>query len=482
MQMIGILSYGAYVPYNRLKRDVFKAAYGTGGKGEKAVANYDEDSLTMGVSASLEALKNFDNREIDSVFFATTTSPYDEKGCAATIATALDVPRHARTADITTSLRSGNIAMMMALDGAAQGRNSIVSVADCRLGAPNGSLESDLGDAGAAFVIGQGENVVAKYVDSVSTFMDISDYWRANGAKHVSSWEERFGITQGYNKIVYSTVTELMEKTGTQPSDYAKIVLFAHRERYAKAMATKLGFTPEQLQDSLYTTVGNSGTAYGPLGLVAALEDAKPGDKLMMVTWGDGCDAVVFEVTDKITELKVKTGVQKYLVNKKNDMNYEKYLLWKEAMTFEPGRRPPFERASQPMYFRDQMKNLPLYGSKCTECGEVAFPMTKVCAKCNSMNKTEPYRIYGHKGKIVTFTCDFLSTIPDLPEITAVIDFEGGGRMVCNLVDSDYKTLKAGMEVEMVFRKVTTSAGIGIYHWKSSLVHSKEAIENETNN
>ena len=469
--MVGIKSFGAYVPYNRLKREQFKAAFGSYGKGEKAVANYDEDSVTMGTSAALEALRGFSEKRVDGVLFATTTSPYDEKGCAATIATALDTPRTARTADVTTSLRSASTAMLMAMDAAEQGQNTVVTTADCRLGAANGALETDLGDAAAAFVIGQGDDVVAKYLGSATVHLDIADYWRPNGAKYVSAWEERFGVTQGYNRVVPAAVAALLQKTQSQPSDYAKLILFAHKERYAKAVSAKLGFAPEQLQDSLYTTVGNAGAACAPLALVAALETAKPGDKLLLVTWGDGCDALAFEVTDRISTLAEKGGVRKYLENKRDSIHYEKYLLWKEMASFEPSRRPPFDRASQPMYFRNQRKNLALYGSRCTECGEVSFPPALVCAKCGAMEHMEPHRIYGHTGTIVTFTCDFLSTIPDLPEITAVIDFEGGGRMVCNLVDSDYTALKPGMAVTPVFRKTTTSAGLGIYSWKASLVH-----------
>ena len=59
--MTGIASYGAYIPYFRLSRaEIGKAWGGGGGKGERAVASYDEDSLTMAVAAARDCLKGID--------------------------------------------------------------------------------------------------------------------------------------------------------------------------------------------------------------------------------------------------------------------------------------------------------------------------------------------------------------------------------------------------------------------------------------
>ena len=51
---VGITSYGAYIPLYRMSRDVFYKAWG-GAKmaGERAVCNYDEDTVTMAQAAFL---------------------------------------------------------------------------------------------------------------------------------------------------------------------------------------------------------------------------------------------------------------------------------------------------------------------------------------------------------------------------------------------------------------------------------------------
>jgi len=74
--MIGITSYGAHIPWYRIDRTVIYGAMGwlnpaNFSAGEKAVASYDEDSLTMAVSAAMDCLKGIDRNTIDGVYFAS---------------------------------------------------------------------------------------------------------------------------------------------------------------------------------------------------------------------------------------------------------------------------------------------------------------------------------------------------------------------------------------------------------------------------
>src|SRR5262245_32682264 len=103
--MSGILGAAAYVPRYRLPREMIAREWGgMPGPGERAVANHDEDSLTMAVNAAL-GLPAAAGRP-DAVVFATTTPPYAEKQGAATIAAVLDLPPTARTLDVGATLRA----------------------------------------------------------------------------------------------------------------------------------------------------------------------------------------------------------------------------------------------------------------------------------------------------------------------------------------------------------------------------------------
>ena len=168
--MTGICAYGGYVPRFRLQRGLIYAAMGwmdpstiANAAGEKAVANFDEDSITMAVAASLAGLNKIDSKSLDAVFFATTTSPYAEKQGATNIAAAVDAKRNIRTCDFSGSLRANSSAMLAALDGAELGHTTLVAIGDCRLGGADGANEAAFGDGAAAFVFGS-ENVIARLI------------------------------------------------------------------------------------------------------------------------------------------------------------------------------------------------------------------------------------------------------------------------------------------------------------------------------
>ncbi|MEE8372164.1 MAG: short-chain dehydrogenase, partial [Dehalococcoidia bacterium] len=138
--MAGITSFGAYVPLYRIQRMTIYQALGWLNPasllpGEKGVANYDEDSVTMAVAAAVDCLNGTDRETVDGLFLATTTTPYKERQNAGIIATALDLRPDIRTADFTTSVKSGTGALISAYDAIASGTSQSVMVcaSDTRL-------------------------------------------------------------------------------------------------------------------------------------------------------------------------------------------------------------------------------------------------------------------------------------------------------------------------------------------------------------
>ncbi len=466
--MVGILSYGAYIPYHRLERKKIAHAFGASAMpGEKAVANFDEDSLSMAVNAGLDCLAGFDEKLVDALFFATTTSPYDEKQSSATIAAALDLKRSVRTADITGSLRASSSALLSAVDAVRSGANTVlVTAADCRLGAPNGLSEQLFGDGGAAFLIVQGKDMIARVVAVNSCTNEHIGNWRSRGDDFVRSWEERF-VQKAYEETVLPSVQGILEKSGLQPADFAKIVIAGPASRGQLAAAESLGFRKEQFQDPLIDFVGMTGTAHAPMMLVAALEKAEPGDRILFVSFGEGSDSIVFEVTDAIKRLTGRRGVSGHLEHKNNALPYNSYLKWRGVLPTEPARRPETPRPSVTAMYRNYHQNLAFYGSRCLECGTPQFPKQRVCTQCQAKDRMEDYRFYGKTAKIVTYTVDYLAASPAPPTVIAVVDFEGGGRIICEVTDCDPGEIRIGMEVEMTFRRLYQAGGIHNYFWKA---------------
>ena len=215
--MKGITDYGVYLPYYRLKREtIFRAIGwfnpGTAGmaKGEKAVANYDEDSLTMAVAAGLDCLKDMEREKVDALFLASTTLPYKERGNASIAVAALNLSPNTRTADFTGCLKSGTTALISALT-APDPEKTMICVADSRLGKAGGIQEHLFGDGAAAITVGQ-EGMIAKLIGHYSVSYDFADQRRMDWDKFVRGWEERWIRDAGYFKIMPQAVKGLLNE------------------------------------------------------------------------------------------------------------------------------------------------------------------------------------------------------------------------------------------------------------------------------
>ena len=167
--MAGIVSYGGYVPYYRLGLDTIGKAWGGKGKGERSVANWDQDTITMAVEATLDCLKGDDRTSVDGLVFASTTSPFKEKQAAAVVAHAADMQSGVFTMDCAGSLRAGTSALRLAIDAVKAGSSKrvVVAASECRLGAPKSGFEQAFGDGAAALLCGD-TDVVAELDLAVS--------------------------------------------------------------------------------------------------------------------------------------------------------------------------------------------------------------------------------------------------------------------------------------------------------------------------
>jgi hydroxymethylglutaryl-CoA synthase len=470
--MAGIVSYGAYIPYHRISREEFHRAWGGFGMpGERAVAYFDEDSITMAVEAGIDCLGDTAPSEVDALFLASTTLPYKEKLGAAIIAAALDLPAEVRTADFAGSLRAGTTALRCALDAVEAGsvRQVLVLVADTRLGAPAGQFEQALGDGAAALLVGS-EGVIAEVGDSCHLSDEFSGVWRSDGDAFVRSWEDRMVLDEGYSRTLPAAMSRLMSKCGLAAQDFARAVYDAPTDvrRHAR-VGSDLGFDPVQVQDTMFMTVGNTGAALATMMLAAALEESSPGDRVLFASYGNGADAFTLEATESIAGLGERRGIRGHLASKRMVNNYETYVRWRGLMTLEPARRPELPPMSISELWRERRQLLALYGQRCTSCGTPQYDVRpgRVCVVCQAKDRFEPYRFADKKGRIFTFTQDRLQTSNDPPNTAVVVDFDGGGRAMFDLTDRDPDQVEVMMPVEMTFRKLYFNRGVHNYYWKA---------------
>ncbi len=479
--MVGIVSYGAYVPRYRISRKTIGAAMGWlnpgAPAGEKAVANYDEDSITMAVAAGVNCLKDAGGK-IDGLYFASTTAPYRERESAAIIATALDLPASIRTADFADSIKSGISALLCACDTVKAGSISkaMVCGADSRLGKPGSSQEMTVGDGAAALLVGN-DGVIASLEGSYSLAYDFPDHWRAAFDKFDRAMEDRWIRDEGYSKFIAEAITGLMKKYKLEAKDFAKAAYPCLYVRDHSAIGKKLGLQPGQIQEPLLTTTGETGAASPLMMLVAALEDAKPGDNIIVASYGNGSEALWFRVTDEITKKKGKLGLKEYIRSRDELTSYEKFVAFRGILPIEVGWRGEVGPTQLPMTWRERRAILALNGSRCKHCGTPQYPPQRICVNpdCGAIDEMEDYNFAGKKATFFSYTKDRLAFNMDPPQVYGSVDFEGGGRYTFDVTDVMGTEMEVGMPMEMTFRRKYADEVRGIYGycWKAMPLRMK---------
>jgi len=472
--MAGITSMGIYIPIYRLKREEIARMWGVHAiGGEKAVAGYDEDPVTMAVAAVRECLKS-ETLPPDSLFFASTTAPYQEKLSAAIIASSVGLDQKSFTADFANSLRSGTTALKSALDAVNAGSAECVllAAADCRLGHPKGRFEQLFGDAAAALSIGR-EGVIAQIESFSSLTSEFTGLWRTSADRFVKSGEGRFIDTEGYFPLMQEIVADLMKTDNIKPGDFSKIILPAFDSRQHTALAHKLGFEASQIQDPLFARIGHAGTAATLIMLIAALEQARPGDRILLANYGDGVDAMVIRVTEAITRVQAAKRLVDRL-EKSRAIGYGTYLSWRDLIQLEAPSLPPRGEPSLSARWRERHVIATLSGVKCRQCGlpqiHTIGQNIRICVGCQSKDDFDPYSFSDKKASLFTYAVDHLQPTKNPPGLNGIIDFEGGGRLICELTDYDLDQVEIGMPLEMTFRKMFQGKGIINYFWKAKPV------------
>jgi 3-hydroxy-3-methylglutaryl CoA synthase len=464
--MAGIVAFGSSIPAYRLPRDVIAREWGHPSLGgEKAVANHDEDSLTLAVNAALDCFVDPIEARVDAVFFASTTSPYREKQAAATVAAVLDAGPQVRTADFGDSLRAGTSAMLAGFDAIAGGASRVlVCAGDCRMGEPDSVTEQNYGDAGGAVVLGA-EGVLADLVASHTLSEEFHGSWRTAEQDHLHSFPGAFETKYGYARFVSAAARGALSKAKVEAADLAAAVIAGPNPRAVQSVAKALGIDPKKaLIDTFWSTLGDTGAAQPLVMLAAALERVRPGDLLLMVGYGDGGDGLLFRATDRAGCVRPRRSVYRQIEAKRLLPSYGRFARFRKLIRKE-SQNP--DLSTPVALFRDQKAILPLYGGKCPACGTVQFPRQRVCIECGHRGGLEDHKL-ARRGSVFTFTNDFIADSPDPPVTSAVVELDGGGRLYVQLTDCDAEQAAIDLPVELTFRNYHDGSGLHNYFWKAT--------------
>ncbi len=327
------------------------------------------------------------------------------------------------------------------------------------------------GDAAAAFVVGS-EDVIAEFKGSYSVTYDFGDHYRGEFAKFDRKWEDRWIRDLGYAKFIPAVMNGLMAKYGLKMGDFAKVVYDCHYAAERNRLNRILGITPQQEQSNYQGEIGQSGAAQSLVMLAGALENAKPGDKLLVVSFGSGCDALWFEVTEKISNKKAYSSMTGALANRADLDPYEKYLVWRDILPADMGLRSEEDLWTRwSALWRKRREVLGLWGSRCTKCSTPQYPAQRICVNpaCGAVDQMEDYLFSDKRGKIVSYTGDMLAASFNPPAIYGAVEFDGGGKYYFDFTDCVLEELATGRAVTFSFRRkfLDKRREISGYFWKA---------------
>lgn len=480
--MEGLVGYGAYVPYYQLERSRIAGVLGSGaGRGTRSVAAYDEDTTSMAVAAGRAALAGLTHGgvpggppgrgSVRQLFFATTVPAYADKTNATAVHAALRLPADALAVDMAGAVRSGVGALVTA---AQSGVPAMAVLADIRTGLPGGADERAGGDGAAAFVFGGADGglpVLAEIIGQGCATAEFLDRWRAPGAVASRVWEERFG-EQVYGPLAEAAMADALKQAGLTPGQVDHLIVAGLPARAVNRTVRAAGVPAEAIADSHAASIGNAGTAQPGIMLADVLDRAGAGQTVLLVVLADGASALALRTTQALASHRQPQPVAAQIAAGSTALEYATFLSWRGFLDREPPRRPDPDPVAAPPAQRRADWKFGLVAATCTRCGTRSLPPDRVCQQCHAVDEMAPEPLADVPATVTTYTVDRLAYTPSPPVLMVVLDFDGGGRMRCQLTDAATHEVRIGLRVEMTFRRLVTAAGVHNYFWKARPIRS----------
>jgi 3-hydroxy-3-methylglutaryl CoA synthase len=471
--MIGIKSYGAYLPRYLLPRKLIAKAWDFPSvPGTKAFAQADEDSITMAVEAGMDCLAGIDPKSVDGLYYATTTPVYTEKDSSSILSAVLDLRDDIISIDFTNSLKAGTTAVARAYETIKANddiKSILVLAADQRQPEPSTMWEYGFADGAAALLIADEDNIPISIEDTFSISKNTTGPWkRREDDEFVRTFEVKMDA-RFYIESILTVMNKILQKNDLQPKDIGIACYYYDNPRMHGTISKKMGFERGVAQDSLFFQIGNTGTPMPFMLLISALRRPDEDAKILMAGYGDGADAIFMQVRNKSGTRNIgkgRMGMRDHQKSMIEIKNYDMFIDNKEWLEKDRYIR----KSSAVTLWRDADSVLRNYGVRCKACGAIQYPtFHRSCYVCRADDQMEKVRL-AYKGEIFTYTLDHLvgGNYYDTPVPRCVIDMKGGGRLMLDMteIEKPEENVEIGMEVELTFRKVHEGADFVNYYWK----------------
>jgi len=308
---------------------------------EKSVPGIDEDVVTMSLEASRNALARagIAADQIRAVWVGSESHPYAVKPTSTIVAEALGITPYTQAADFEFACKAGSEAMVaaMALVGAGMGDYGLAVGMDTAQSKPGDALEYTAAAGGAAYLIGPAEQSLAEIEGAISYVTDTPDFWRRANQIYPEHGG-RFTGQPAYFKHISNAVEKLLDEVGKTPEDYAAVIFHQPNTKFPKRAAKQLGFTAEQLEGGLLAPrIGNTYAGSSLIGLSAVLDQAQPGEWILVASFGSGAGSDVFsiQVTEKILERRDRALSTEAYIDRRTDIDYAQYARMRGKITLK---------------------------------------------------------------------------------------------------------------------------------------------------
>ncbi len=340
--VVGIVGYGVHVPKLRIKAEEIARVWGkdaskiVGGLGvkEKAVAEYDEDSATLAVEAARKAvlMSGIDPTRLGAIFVGSESKPYAVKPTATVVAQAIGACSTCGSltaADFEFACKAGTagIQACMGMVGFGMIEYGMAIGSDVAQGRPNDALEFTAGAGAAAYIIGS-KDAIATIDHTFSYTTDTPDFWRRQHAEYPRHGG-RFTADPAYFKHVLGATNGLLKMTGTTVADYDYFVFHQPNGKFPLRAAKTLGIPIEKVEPGLVTPfIGNTYSGASMIGLAAVLDVAKPGQKILVTSFGSGAGSDSFAITATAAIDKRRPAPENRFFEMIKDKQYVDYALY----------------------------------------------------------------------------------------------------------------------------------------------------------
>jgi 3-hydroxy-3-methylglutaryl CoA synthase/uncharacterized OB-fold protein len=465
---IGIDRLGLHVPTWSLDRSELAASWGAGPvPGRRSVASYDEDVVTMAVSAGSQAIGNdlAGAEQIDAVLFTTTSPVFLERQHAAIVAEALGL-NPSLCLDITGTLRAGLDAVILARSLVAAGslRKVLVLAADQRDLLPGSALEQRSGDAAAAVIVSSAPSLLT-LDDSASRSDGAVSVWRGAGAPASVYGDERFLTRELFEPWLLSVVETACRSGQTTTADIATAVLSAPLPRSGQSAGARAGLG-EALGSSgrlVADEMGYTGVAAPFFDLALELESTTTGSAVVVATVGDGAAALIGRVVNAAPFAALGARLRSLIADRR-PASAGLFQRMRGQLPVEPV--DPY--TSEISLRREQSSIMRLEASRCRKCARLEFPRRRICQQCGTVDAVD-LEALPRRGSLFTYTTEFLYPIPVAQLVMGVVDL-GEARFYTQLADAVEKDCAVGAPIELVLRRLHDGGGIPHYFWKARLM------------